>query len=135
LQKTVATEVKFVHVVRNPYDNVAATLKRYLVYLRNPALSAIVEDYFALLALGDLYSQWGREEEAIVAYEQVLERDPDSDEAENRLEELRGSPSSWSGGARPSPGLLDSYKWRLRFERAHRLLGRKVKSSNQDGRC
>jgi tetratricopeptide (TPR) repeat protein len=90
LQKTVATDVKFVHVVRNPYDNVAATLKRYLVHIRNPALSAIVEDYFALLALGDLYSQWGRKDEAIVAYEQVLKRDPDPEEAENRLEELRG---------------------------------------------
>jgi tetratricopeptide (TPR) repeat protein len=53
-------------------------------------LSAIVEDYFALLASSDLYSQWGREEEAIAACEQVLERDPDSEEAENRLEELRG---------------------------------------------
>jgi len=90
LQKTVATDVKFVHVIRNPYDNVAATLKRSLVHIRNPALSAIVEDYFALLASSDLYSQWGREEEAIAVYEQVLERDPDSEEAENRLEELRG---------------------------------------------
>jgi hypothetical protein len=52
-------------------------------------LSAIVEDYLALLALGDLLSV-GREEEAIVAYEQVLKRDPDPEEAENRLEELRG---------------------------------------------
>ena len=51
MQKTVATDVKFVHVVSNPYDNVAATLKRYLVHVRNPTLSAIVEDYFALLAL------------------------------------------------------------------------------------
>jgi len=57
LQKTVATDVKFVHVIRNPYDNVAATLKRSLVHIRNPALSAIVEDYFALLASSDLYSQ------------------------------------------------------------------------------
>jgi tetratricopeptide (TPR) repeat protein len=135
LQKTVATDVKFVQVVRNPYDNVAATPKRYLVHLRNPALSAIVEDYFALLALGDLYSQWGREEEAIVAYEQVLKRDPDPEEARTDCRSSGVSPGSWSGGARPSSGLLDSYKWRLRFKRAHRLLGRKVKSSNQDGRC
>ena len=90
MQKTVATDVKFVHVIRNPYDNVAATLKRSLVHIRNPALSAIVEDYFALLTSSDLYSQWGREEEAIAVYDQVLERDPDSEEAENRLEELRG---------------------------------------------
>ena len=33
LQKAVATDVKFVHVVRNPYDNVAATLKRPPVYV------------------------------------------------------------------------------------------------------
>ena len=51
MQKTVATDVKFVRVVSNPYDNVVATLKRYLVHVRNPALGAIVEDYFALLAL------------------------------------------------------------------------------------
>jgi tetratricopeptide (TPR) repeat protein len=44
----------------------------------------------ALLSLGDLYYRWDREEEAIVAYEQALERDPNSKEAENRLEELRG---------------------------------------------
>ena len=44
----------------------------------------------ALPSLGDLYYQWGREEEAIAVYEQALERDPDSEEAENRLEELRG---------------------------------------------
>ena len=75
---------------QKPQRQFRCTLKRYLVHVRNPALSAIVEDYLVLLALGDLYSQWGREEEAIVAYEQVLKRDPDPEEAENRLEELRG---------------------------------------------
>jgi tetratricopeptide (TPR) repeat protein len=44
----------------------------------------------ALLSLGDLYYQWGREKEAIAVYEHALERYPDSNEAENRLEELRG---------------------------------------------
>jgi tetratricopeptide (TPR) repeat protein len=44
----------------------------------------------ALLSLGDLYYRWDREEEAIAVYEQALERDPDSQEAERRLEELRG---------------------------------------------
>jgi hypothetical protein len=39
---------------QEPYNNVAATLKRSPVHVRNPTLSAIVEDYFALLALGDL---------------------------------------------------------------------------------
>jgi hypothetical protein len=39
---------------QEPYNNVAATLKRSPIHVRNPTLSAIVEDYFALLALGDL---------------------------------------------------------------------------------
>ncbi|MDQ3639657.1 MAG: tetratricopeptide repeat protein, partial [Actinomycetota bacterium] len=43
----------------------------------------------ALLSLGDLYYQWGREEEATTVYEQVLEVDPDSEAARSRLEELR----------------------------------------------
>ena len=44
----------------------------------------------ALLALGDLYYRWDREDEAIAVYERVLERDPNSQEAESRLVELRG---------------------------------------------
>ena len=38
------------------------------------------------------YRDWLPEipEEAIVAYERALERDPNSQEAESRLEELRG---------------------------------------------
>jgi tetratricopeptide (TPR) repeat protein len=44
----------------------------------------------ALLALGDLYYRWDREEDAIAVYEQVLGEDPDSQEASNRLEELQG---------------------------------------------
>jgi hypothetical protein len=74
---------------QKPQRQLRCTLKRYLVHVRNSALSAIVEDHLALLALGDLLSV-GREEEAIVAYEQVLKRDPDPEEAENRLEKLRG---------------------------------------------
>ena len=46
LQKTVAIDVKFVHVIGDPYNNVAAMLKRPPVHVRNPTLSAIVEDYF-----------------------------------------------------------------------------------------
>jgi hypothetical protein len=46
LQKAVATGVKFIHVIGDPYDNVAAMLKRPPVHVRNPTLSAIVEDYF-----------------------------------------------------------------------------------------
>lgn len=44
----------------------------------------------ALLALGDLYYQWDRKEEAVAVYEQVLKTDPNSGEAKNRLEELQG---------------------------------------------
>jgi tetratricopeptide (TPR) repeat protein len=44
----------------------------------------------ALLALGDLYYRWDREEEAIAVYEQVLREDPESEAASNRLEELQG---------------------------------------------
>ncbi|HVF00244.1 MAG TPA: tetratricopeptide repeat protein [Rubrobacteraceae bacterium] len=43
----------------------------------------------ALLALGDLYYRWDREEEAIAVYEQVLKEDPNSEAASNRLEELQ----------------------------------------------
>jgi tetratricopeptide (TPR) repeat protein len=44
----------------------------------------------ALLALGNLYYRWDRQEEAITTYEQVLGADPDSQEARSRLEELQG---------------------------------------------
>ena len=44
----------------------------------------------ALLSLGDLYYRWDRNEEAAAAYEQVLQLDPNSREARNRLEELQG---------------------------------------------
>ena len=44
----------------------------------------------ALLALGDLYYQWDREEEAIAVYERVLSMDPNYEAASNRLEELQG---------------------------------------------
>lgn len=44
----------------------------------------------ALLSLADLYYQWDRKEEAIAAYDQVLELDPNSGVARSRLEELQG---------------------------------------------
>jgi hypothetical protein len=47
LRKTVATNVKFVHTIRNPYDNIATMHKRALEHDRNQALSATVEDYFS----------------------------------------------------------------------------------------
>jgi tetratricopeptide (TPR) repeat protein len=44
----------------------------------------------ALLSLGDLYSRWDRDEEAMAVYEEVLRADPNSREAQNRLDELQG---------------------------------------------
>ena len=44
----------------------------------------------ALLALGDLYYRWDREEEAIAVYEQILKEDPKSEAARERLDELQG---------------------------------------------
>ena len=40
-------------------------------------------------ALGDLYLAWDRPEDAAAAYEQVLELNPNSDKAKERLDELR----------------------------------------------
>ena len=40
-------------------------------------------------ALGDLYLAWDRPEDAATAYEQVLELNPNSDKAKERLDELR----------------------------------------------
>ena len=47
LQKALATEIKFVHAVRNPYDNVATMHKRALEHGYNLALMATVEDYIS----------------------------------------------------------------------------------------
>jgi sulfotransferase family protein len=47
LRKTVAVEIKFVHVVRNPYDNIATMHKRALEHDRNAALRTAVADYFS----------------------------------------------------------------------------------------
>jgi tetratricopeptide (TPR) repeat protein len=44
----------------------------------------------ALLALGDLYYRWDREEDAATAYQQVLKLDPNSQEATSRLKEIQG---------------------------------------------
>jgi hypothetical protein len=47
LRKTVGVPVKFIHVVRNPYDNIVAMYKRPPQHVRDPSLGAIVEDYLA----------------------------------------------------------------------------------------
>lgn len=46
LQKTVATGVKFIHVIRNPYDNIATMHQRALENNQNPILRSTIEDYF-----------------------------------------------------------------------------------------
>jgi tetratricopeptide (TPR) repeat protein len=43
----------------------------------------------ARIALGDLYREWGRVEAAAAAYELALELNPDSEEAKEKLEDLR----------------------------------------------
>ena len=47
LRKTVATDIRFIHTIRNPYDNIATMHKRTLEHNHNQALSATVEDYFS----------------------------------------------------------------------------------------
>jgi hypothetical protein len=47
LQKTVATDVKLIHVVRNPYDNVATMYKHSLGHKYATALRTVIEDYFS----------------------------------------------------------------------------------------
>ncbi|MCA1729669.1 MAG: tetratricopeptide repeat protein [Actinobacteria bacterium] len=44
----------------------------------------------ALLALGDLYYRWDREEEAAATYQQVLKVDPNSQEAASRRKAIQG---------------------------------------------
>lgn len=47
MQEIVDTDIKFIHTVRNPYDNVATMHKRALEHGYNPALMASVEDYIS----------------------------------------------------------------------------------------
>jgi hypothetical protein len=47
LRKTVATDIRFIHTIRNPYDNIATMHKRALEHNHHQALSATVEDYFS----------------------------------------------------------------------------------------
>ncbi|HEX2098611.1 MAG TPA: hypothetical protein VHF46_06105 [Rubrobacteraceae bacterium] len=59
------------------------------VHVRNPALSAIVEDYLALLALDDLLSV-GPRGRGDCGLRAGSEEGPGPRRGENRLEELRG---------------------------------------------
>ena len=78
LRKTVVTEVRFVHVVRNPYDNIAAMHKRPPEYLRAPSLGAIVDDYLSRCeANAGLRERLGRDAVLDVHHESVVE-DPKS---------------------------------------------------------
>lgn len=47
LRKTVATDIRFIHTIRNPYDNIATMHKRALEHARNQALNTTIEDYFS----------------------------------------------------------------------------------------
>ncbi len=47
LYKTVTTTARFIHTIRNPYDNIATMHKRALEQDRNHTLSATVEDYLS----------------------------------------------------------------------------------------
>ncbi|MCA1727874.1 MAG: sulfotransferase [Actinobacteria bacterium] len=47
LQKIVASEIRLVHTLRNPYDNIATMHRRALEYDRNQALDATAEDYLS----------------------------------------------------------------------------------------
>src|SRR5215210_1962578 len=78
LQKTVATAVKFIHVVRNPYDNVVAMYKRPPQHVRVPSLGAIVEDYLSRCETNaDLKERLGSEAVLDVRHESFVE-DPRS---------------------------------------------------------
>ena len=46
LRKTVGTEVKFIHVVRNPYDNIVTMCKRSGKGVRKPVLQRVIRRYF-----------------------------------------------------------------------------------------
>jgi hypothetical protein len=47
LQKTVATDVKLIHVVRNPYDNIATIYKHSQGHKHATVLRTVIEDYFS----------------------------------------------------------------------------------------
>ena len=47
LRKTVATEIRFVHTIRNPYDNVATMHARALEHDHDRNLGATVQDYLS----------------------------------------------------------------------------------------
>lgn len=51
LRKTVATDIRFVHTVRNPYDNIATMHKHALQHGRNQGLGATIENYFSRCAM------------------------------------------------------------------------------------
>ena len=78
LQKTVATEINFVHVVRNPYDNIATMHKRALEHDRNAALITAVEDYFSRCKMNaELKERLGKDTVLDVRHESFIE-DPRS---------------------------------------------------------
>ena len=50
LRKTIDGKIKFIHVVRNPYDNISTICKRAEKHDLNPDLKKCIEYYFSLCA-------------------------------------------------------------------------------------
>lgn len=48
LRSTIDTEIKFIHVLRNPYDNISAIFERRRRRNHNLGLGSIVDSYFSL---------------------------------------------------------------------------------------
>ena len=55
LSDIVDTEVKFIHVVRNPYDNISTMFKHNR---HNRSLRSVIEDYLSMCATNSKISEW-----------------------------------------------------------------------------
>lgn len=78
LREIVRTEIKFIHVVRNPYDNVATMHKRYQERGRTPALLETVEDYLSRCEINaKLKEQLARSDVFEMRLEALVERPED----------------------------------------------------------
>ncbi len=74
LQEVVATDLKFIHVVRNPFDNIATMYKRAVESNRTPTLRDIIENYFSRCeANAGLKERLGDEAVIDVYHESLIE--------------------------------------------------------------
>jgi Sulfotransferase family len=55
LLDTIDTDVKFIHVVRNPYDNISTMFKHRR---HNLSLRSVIEDYLSMCATNSRISEW-----------------------------------------------------------------------------